>query len=392
MPVLISFLLGLPRAGLQSELLAFFDHALGREDCVSKSALCQARSQLDPGALRGLLHAHDALAGEHFALPQSMRWHGLRVLALDSTVLRVPDVPECADFFGGMKTSCGRFRPLARASALWDVARGCFVDATVGGYRRDDRSLAMAHLPHLSSSDLLVMDRGYPSRQWLGTLQQAQVPFCVRMCDLNWTLVRNFARSGQDDAIAVDKGAKGQPELRLRLIRHCLPSGRMLLLATNVFDASIGPAQFAQLYRQRWQIEEAFKQVKARMQVENFSGVLPHVVQQDLYAALLRSNCAAWLMLAERLQAEQQGRTETVSQTNYGTWQHKHNRCVVGKMLGHHLAGVLLALGDWQQRLLRLWQRLRLSLAKVVTKVGRTNPRAPRKVRIAEFHPAYKGA
>lgn len=63
-------------------------------------------------------------------------------------------------------------RPLARASALWDVARECFVDATLGKYAEDDRTLAFKHLSQLSSQDLVVMDRGYPSRDWMAALQQ----------------------------------------------------------------------------------------------------------------------------------------------------------------------------------------------------------------------------
>lgn len=51
---LVHFLFNAPRAGLQSELDGFFDHAL-HDDAVptpSKSALCQARRLLRPLALR----------------------------------------------------------------------------------------------------------------------------------------------------------------------------------------------------------------------------------------------------------------------------------------------------------------------------------------------------
>jgi len=34
--------------------------------------------------------------------------------------------------------------------------------------------------------------------------------------------------------------------------------------------------------------------------VENWSGILPHTVEQDLYASLVRANCAAVLALAVR--------------------------------------------------------------------------------------------
>ncbi|MCB1957860.1 MAG: hypothetical protein KDG55_19430 [Rhodocyclaceae bacterium] len=164
LPRLVAFLVNAPRAGLQCERDAFFDHALGCAEgrAVSKSALCQARRQLRPAALRGLL-AHSAqLFVSHSEAPL---WQGRRVLALDGSTLRVPDVPEYAEIFGGMNTSCGRFRPLARASALFDVARGAFVDATLGGFGDDECVLVRQHLPQLGPKDLLLMDRGYPSRE-----------------------------------------------------------------------------------------------------------------------------------------------------------------------------------------------------------------------------------
>jgi len=95
LPVLSAFLLNLPRSGLQSELFAFFDHALqGSVVCdsaPSKVAVCTARKPLAPDALRSLLHQQNTLAAAHLPLPQSLLWQGLRVLALDSTVLRTHD-------------------------------------------------------------------------------------------------------------------------------------------------------------------------------------------------------------------------------------------------------------------------------------------------------------
>jgi DDE family transposase len=169
-------------------------------------------------------------------------WHGRRVLALDGTTLRVPDVPECAAYFGGMHTACGKFRPLARATALFDVARECFTDASLGGYADDERSLAAHHLPRIGPQDLLVMDRGFPSRPWLGKLVARALAFCVRMGRC-WDGAKRFLRSGLDDT-AADLGTREAP-LSLRLLRVLLPNGSIFVLATNMFDPTLGPADFA---------------------------------------------------------------------------------------------------------------------------------------------------
>lgn len=347
----------------------------------SKSALCQARRQLRPQALRELIPYSARLCTQQHA--EAPLWHGRRVLALDSTVLKVPRVPECAAHFGGMQPSNGAFRPLARASALLDVARGTFVDAVLGGYAEDDRSLAARHLEHLGAEDLLVMDRGYPSRDWLGQLVQRKVSFCARMPQ-QWTEVKTFLRGAADDAL-VPLGTVKVP-LTLRLLRFVLPKGTYLVLVTNVLDETLSPEDFAALYRERWRIEEAFKRLKARLQVENFSGVLAHTVEQDFYATLVRSNCAAVLALVARPEEASLG----TPPVNACGWRVKLNRTLALKSLRHYLPQLLLALNP-AATLERLIQRLRASHALERTRPGRSSPRKER-VRLAEFHPAYKAA
>jgi hypothetical protein len=62
--------------------------------------------------------------------------HERRVLPLDGVPLRVPNAPEYMAYFGGMHTSCGKFPPVARASAILDIARGALVNATMGAFSK----------------------------------------------------------------------------------------------------------------------------------------------------------------------------------------------------------------------------------------------------------------
>lgn len=384
MPRLISFLLNAPRAGLQPELNAFFDHALqvGLTVPPTKSALCQARRQLAPEAIRSLVGFSARSIALHSEVP---RWHGLRVLALDSTVLRVPAVPECAEFFGGMNTGCGSFRALARASALLDVARDCFVDAFVGGYSENDRSLAQRHLPALGAQDLLVMDRGYPSHALFAQLAGQDVKFCARLSH-SWSEAKRILRGAVADQVC--EFGSAEASLPLRILRHALPNGTILVLITNVMDALISPEDFAALYRGRWRIEECFKLIKARLQMENWSGALPHTVEQDFYASFVRANCAAALAL----EADPAHAGLYPPTPGDKGWRRALNCTLVIKSLRHTLPQLLLNI-HVEDLIARLLARLRKPGAKELTLADRQAPR-PRhdRVRIAGFHFAYKSA
>jgi hypothetical protein len=70
------------------------------------------------------------------------------------------------------------------------------------------------------------------------------------------------------------------------------------VLATNLFDANRWPAaEFGALYHQRWRVEEAFRQIKHRIDLESVSGLSWLAHQQDLSAKVLADNLNALLCL-----------------------------------------------------------------------------------------------
>ena len=151
--------------------------------------------------------------------------------------------------------------------------------ATLAPYLTGERALLATLLPHLESTDLLLMDRGFPV-VWLFTLlQQRGLPFLARLDGTQWPCVADFLRSGQDDTVVtrrVGDAARKQAAdagqtltdhtLTFRLLKVVLPNGNVEVLATSLTDAETYPAAaFADLYHARWTIEEAFKLLKHRL-------------------------------------------------------------------------------------------------------------------------------
>ncbi|MEF8716423.1 MAG: transposase [Candidatus Accumulibacter necessarius] len=65
-------------------------------------------------------------------------------------------------------------------------------------------------------------------------------------------------------------------------MRVATPNGRVHVVMTSLLDPVTFPAAaFAELYHGRWRIEEAFKRIKHRLQLEHTSGLSWHAARQD---------------------------------------------------------------------------------------------------------------
>ena len=80
----------------------------------------------------------------------------------------------------------------------------------------------------------------------------------------------------------------------MRLIRQVTPQGKVRVLMTSLIDAERFPAAaFASLYHRRWRIEDAFKRIKHRLNLEHTSGLSWLAVRQDFGAKAVCDNLAA---------------------------------------------------------------------------------------------------
>ncbi len=270
---------------------------------VSKSALSQARQKLKASVFEAL---NERLLGSLAALLPEPRWRGLRLVAVDSTTLRLPPWLENQSEFGVQFDSSGQPYVLARALGLFATTSRLMLKTTLAPFASAERILLASLLPHLADGDLLIMDRGFPAI-WLFTLlQQRALPFLARMDGTQWPAVERFLRSGKHEAVitlAVSDAARRQAEaagqslvdttLTLRLIKVVLPNGTVEVLATSLTDPNAYPVdEFQSLYHARWNIEEAFKLLKHRLCVEQFSGELPESIRQDFHAKVFTANRA----------------------------------------------------------------------------------------------------
>jgi len=293
-PVLVALMLTSMSKSVQTELDTFFAHLHQQAHllrAVSAQAFAQARAKF---ALTALPAACDWLIQRVQLDGGVPRWQGLRLVIADASTV-------CF----GLRASAVR-----NAAAATQILFGLFLPgaelmlaASLHGTRVSERQMLFEHLDRLGPDDLLLLDRGYPCVWLVAVLISRNISFCMRVDNTGFACVRDFLRSGEPERIvtlaapsrqqALDYECPCQPQ-RVRLIRNCTPNGCVRVLMTNLFDTVRFPASaFSDLYYRRWRIEEAFKRLKHRLQLEHVTGLSQQAVVHDVHAKILADNLQA---------------------------------------------------------------------------------------------------
>ncbi len=274
---------------------------------VTKGAFTKARAKLKYTAFTSLMHSSLKIFYEQAPVE---KWMGFRVLAVDGSRLNLPKHASIDEEFGPFDDTIRQ----ARCSLLYDVINLVPVDGQISSLAAGERQLLIEHLPQLRKGDLLLMDRGYPA-QWLFLLLASKgIEFCARLSDYNWQVAADFALSAKQQiqvtfqvakkyhSLLKEHGVDTDKSLTVRLVKVKLDTGRTEILCTSLTDEDRFPIGiFGELYHLRWKAEEAFKMLKARAELECFSGKTAHAVKQDFHAKILAlSLCSMYALPIEQ--------------------------------------------------------------------------------------------
>lgn len=326
---LVLFLLGNLKSSYNKELDRFFQQikggTIGCSD-ITKPAVSTSRKYLKADTFLELNSQALNIFERDAALST---WHGFRLLAIDGTTLRLPNVKEIRQHFGERSGGQGTPCPMARMSELYDPLNKLTINGILTPIHVDERDHAHQLLLHLMPSDLVLLDRGYPAFSLFKAITSMNGNFCARMTS-HWKVVKNFLNSGLKEQIVdlpptesaanecIDMALDKAP-VTVRLLRLELSSGETEVLATTLTDSTIYHYDlFAELYHQRWFVEEDYKTLKLPLELENFSGKTVHSVYQDTYAQLLAKNIVSFLSFEARRQIKQSGKKgKYVHQINF---------------------------------------------------------------------------
>lgn len=299
---------------VQRELDSFFQKVDSSEYTIrqaTKGAFSQARAKLNDWAFIRL----NQLASDTFYQDSEYYvWYGHRLLAVDGSRLMLPNHKSIKEEFGtcSFGPKADSERSMALVSLLYDVLNQITVDAQIAPFKStntkksSEQALLQEHMPRLKSGDLLLLDRGYPSLALFFELKARGIDFCARMKGSWWTEVRRFRESSEKERIVTFNLPKkdelklaAYPEftdrtIRCRIIKVELDNGEIEILCTSLLDEEKYPYKdFKELYHFRWSEEEAYKLLKNRIELENFSGKTAKAVKQDFHAKIFMMTLTA---------------------------------------------------------------------------------------------------
>lgn len=284
---------------------------------ICKSAYLKQRMNLNPKALELLYRFHNK---NFYKAPQihPRQLNDYLILTADASKIIISTTTETWDIYDGVQ---GSKKPIRTAQigleCIRDVLNHLIIDCSINRHSFDE-ARAIERLLGDNINDIIdnkkyiiVLDRNYPSILMFLRFIEKGIKFVVRLAvrdyqheqenmssddeivhiKMNWTAL--YKDSPDYDFIKQYKN-KSFP---LRFVRIKLDNGTTEYLATNLSEYEFSTANFRELYHIRWTIENGFRNLKSKLQLENFTGTKNRLILQDIYSSIYIHNLAehiAW--------------------------------------------------------------------------------------------------
>jgi len=265
------------------------------------SAVVEARRRLGSAPVRELFQ----IASSHWLDLEDfehLRFHGLRVYAVDGVTMRTTDTDSNAAEFGKPASIKGEpaAYPVVRTLALMDAVTHVIGDVEVGSYKTSELALFEILQERVPAHSVTILDRNFDSVRHLSMLhsEAKERHWLARgKARLRVKVLRELGPGDQLAEIIVDKHARrldaSLPDrVMVRRIQYTAKGVAITVVTSMLDDQRFPAAEIAALYHRRWEIELAFDDIKT----EQRDGALtlrsktPDLVRQELYGLLLAHN------------------------------------------------------------------------------------------------------
>ena len=268
--------------------------------CITSSATTQARQRVGAEPIRWLF---ESSAKQWIAQDQDrFLFHGLNLLAMDGTTLRLADSAANRAHFGAQNYANSKVAsyPQARGVTLMMVATQIIRDARFGAYGTSEMTYAHELLASVPDGSLTIIDRGFFSAQLLcklvdnGSNRHFLIP---AKSNTKWTLIEGSEVDGLVEMAVSDAARKKDPSLpkiwRARALQTIDDKGKVSYLLTSLTDRkAYKAADLIACYSRRWRIETSYRELKQSMMGSALTlrSMTVDGTEQEIWGAMIAYN------------------------------------------------------------------------------------------------------
>ena len=284
------------------EILDDLDLALPdlNDRCVTSGGISQAKERLGPDAMRWLFEV--SAKSWHAEESNKYLFHGLSLLAMDGTSLRLADSAAIREYFGAQNYPNNKVAsyPQTRGVTLTAVPTHLMLGAKFAPYKTSEMELAKDLAASVPDNSLTIFDRGFLSAEFLcqlvrgGQGRQFLIP---AKRNTKWKLIEGTEADGLIEMDVSDAAMKRDPTLpatwRARAVKIPDAKGDIAYLLTSLTERSkIKAKDLIACYFRRWEIETSYRELKHAMlgSAHTLRSVTVEGVQQEIWGALIAYN------------------------------------------------------------------------------------------------------
>lgn len=307
----------LPSEGLSTDSLKGLCkriRELNPEAELSSQALCQRINDASSGKLMKriaseiLLKVHESLMQNSPYLAEGLEQFN-RTILQDSTVVTLNE--KLAHAYPGASRGNNCVKSQVKIDLIWDIGKGCLIDAGIYGGRDPDQSLTDRILHYLKPGDLVVRDLGYfailtfkaiaVSNAYFLSRLKARVGFYLNKEDKTALDLSEYLKKHTHLNIIELKGYIGTEKMEVRMVIYrqskevtdkrlreanknsrkkgeTMSKSKKLLLSfaifiTNAPEDMLSTNSIGTIYRLRWEIELVFKRWKNQLEIDYLKGI-----------------------------------------------------------------------------------------------------------------------
>ena len=237
---------------------------------------------------------------------------GYITFGIDGSKYEIPNTPQNREHFGYQTNqSNGTLPARANTSSIYDLNNKFYCDATLDIYTSNEKTLAKRNIEQMleiipNQKKIVIMDRNYASLEFILWLEERNLKYVFR---INKSSYKNEIENMTNDdefvsikhtKIRLKKIKENYPdeakkleklkETKVRVTKSKLPNGQEIRILSNLSFDEFDKQDILDLYAERWGIEVSYDIMKNKLKSESFTGNLPIIIEQDLYAQTLIFN------------------------------------------------------------------------------------------------------